>query len=71
MNNISTWREPLIKLENLKLNNVTIDEVISYLPAGNDVVECVGKMHNKEINFIIKSERSKYANFKKRKTNII
>lgn len=67
MNNINTWREPLINLENLKLNNITIDEVISYLPAGNDVFECVGKMHNKEINFIIKSERSKYANFKNEK----
>lgn len=57
------WRESLIDINALKLENVVIDKIISYPPAGNDVFECLGKYNGKDINFIIKSERGSFADF--------
>lgn len=57
------WRESLIDINSLKLKNIEIDKIISYPPAGNDVFECIGKYNDKDINFIIKSERGTFADF--------
>jgi len=57
------WRDSLIDINDIDFKNISFEKVISYPPAGNDVFECVGKMDNKNINFIVKSERGKFANF--------
>lgn len=57
------WRESLIDVNSINFKNVEFEEIISYPPAGNDVFECVGKYNNEPLNFILKSERGKFANF--------
>ncbi|MCI9585424.1 MAG: aminoglycoside phosphotransferase family protein [Bacilli bacterium] len=57
------WRESLIDIKEIDFKNIQFEKIISYPPAGNDVFECIGKKDNKKINFIIKSERGKFANF--------
>lgn len=58
------WRDSLINLDDIKFKNIKIEKIISYPPAGNDVFECIGKYKNKNLDFIIKSERGNFANFK-------
>jgi len=58
------WRESLIDINEIKFKDIILDKIISYPPAGNDVFECVGKYKNSDTEFVIKSERSKFANFK-------
>ena len=57
------WRDSLIDINDIDFKNVSFEKIISYPPAGNDVFECVGRKNGKEINFIVKSERGKFANF--------
>ncbi len=57
------WRESLIDVNSIDFNNIELKKIISYPPAGNDVFECVGKFNNKPLNFILKSERGKFADF--------
>jgi aminoglycoside phosphotransferase (APT) family kinase protein len=57
------WRESLIDINSINFENVELEKIISYPPAGNDVFECIGKFHNKQLNFIVKSERGKFADF--------
>lgn len=57
------WRESIIDIGKLPLKEVTLEKIISYPPAGNDVWECLGKYHGKNISFFVKSERGKFANF--------
>ncbi len=57
------WRESLIDIGDIKFKYIEFNKIISYPPAGNDVFECVGKYKDKKINFIVKSERGKFADF--------
>lgn len=57
------WRESLINIEDIKFKNIQFNKIISYPPAGNDVFECVGIYNNQSTNFIVKSERGKFADF--------
>lgn len=43
--------------------NIKLKKIISYPPAGNDVVEAIAGIKNKEENVYIKFEKSKMANF--------
>lgn len=58
------WRESVVDVWKLPLKEVSLEKIISYPPAGNDVWQCLGKYRNKKISFFIKSERGKFANFK-------
>ncbi len=57
------WRDSLIDVDKIPFKNISFQKIISYPPAGNDVFECIGKYKNKNINFVLKSERGKFANF--------
>lgn len=57
------WRESLINIDEILLHSIDAFKVVSYPPAGNDVFECTGFKDNKKIDFFIKSERSRFANF--------
>ena len=47
----------------IQYRNIKLKKIISYPPAGNDVVEAIVDIKNKEENVYIKFERSKMANF--------
>lgn len=57
------WRDSLIDINDINFKNIKFEKIISYPPAGNDVFECIGIKDNKEINFIVKSERGPFADF--------
>ena len=57
------WRDSLIDINDINFKNIEFNKIISYPPAGNDVFECIGKYKNNETNFIVKSERGKFADF--------
>ncbi len=57
------WRDLIIEPFDIKYNNIKIDKIIGYPPAGNDVVECLGKVNNELNNIFIKIERSKVCDF--------
>jgi len=52
------WRDPLIDPYNIKFKNISIESIIDYLPAGNDVMECLVSYNGTLINCILKIERS-------------
>ncbi len=64
------WRELEIDPYKIPFQNIKIEKIISYLPAGNDVVECIGIYNDQKVNFFIKIERSKMADFKSEIDNI-
>ena len=57
------WRDLSVDLFDIKFDNIKLKEIISYPPAGNDVVEAIVLVNNKEENVFIKYERSKMADF--------
>ncbi len=57
------WRDSLIKPEDIKFNNLTLESICDYLAAGNDVMECEGFYNNNKIRFILKIQRSEFADF--------
>lgn len=57
------WRELGIDPFSIKYKNIKILKIISYPPAGNDVIECEILFNNRKVNAFIKYERSKMANF--------
>lgn len=57
------YRELTIDLFSIQYKNIKLKKIISYPPAGNDVVEAIADIKNKEENVYIKFERSKMANF--------
>lgn len=57
------YRELTIDLFSIQYKNIKLKKIISYPPAGNDVVEAIVDIKNKEENVYIKFERSKMANF--------
>lgn len=58
------YRELTIDLFSIQYKNIKLKRIISYPPAGNDVVEAIADIKNKEENVYIKFEKSKMANFK-------
>ncbi len=57
------WRDSLTDINDVQFKNIEFEKIISYPHAGNDVFECIGKYKDKNINFIFKSERGKFADF--------
>lgn len=57
------YRKLTIDLFSIQYKNIKLKRIISYPPAGNDVVEAIVDIKNKEENVYIKFERSKMANF--------
>lgn len=57
------YRKLTIDLFSIQYKNIKLKKIISYPPAGNDVVEAIADIKNKEENIYIKFERSKMANF--------
>ena len=64
------WRDLKTNPLEIKFNNFTIKEIISYPPCGNDVVECIALFKDLEKNIFIKIERSKMASFQLEVDNI-
>jgi len=60
---IKKWRDSLVDPMDIPFKNIKINKIISYPYAGNDVFECIGIYKDKKVNFFIKLERSKLANF--------
>ncbi len=65
------WRELNIDPYTIPYKNIKLEKIINYLPAGNDVLECICLHNNKKEKLIIKIERSKMANFKAEKYNLL
>ncbi|MGN1000536.1 MAG: phosphotransferase family protein [Bacilli bacterium] len=57
------WRELSIDPFTIPFKTIKLKEIISYPPAGNDVVECNCFINNISFNVFIKIERSRMANF--------
>lgn len=57
------WRELNIDPSKIKYKNIIVERIISYPPAGNDVVECIAEVNGKKENVFIKIERSKVCDF--------
>ena len=57
------WRELNIEPSEIEYKNIKIERIISYPPAGNDVVECIARVNEKSENVFIKIERSKVCDF--------
>ena len=57
------WRELNIEPSEIEYKNIKIERIISYPPAGNDVVECIARVNEKNENVFIKIERSKVCDF--------
>lgn len=57
------FRDLSVDFFDIKFKNIKLKEIISYPPAGNDVVEAIVSHNEKEENVIIKYERSKMAFF--------
>ncbi len=58
------WRDLIIDPFKIKYKKISLEKILSYLPAGNDVLLCKCKYNNREEDLFIKIERSKMANFK-------
>ena len=58
------WRELSVDPYKIKYKKIKLNNIISYLPAGNDVLECSCDYKDENINLILKFERSKMADFK-------
>ena len=52
------YRDLITNPFDIKYKNIEIKEIISYPPAGNDVVECLCKIGKDARNVFIKIERS-------------
>ncbi len=57
------WRDLIIDPFTIDFKNLKLKEIISYPPAGNDVIEAICLINNQEENVFIKIERSKFAFF--------
>ncbi|KYC46415.1 MAG: serine/threonine protein kinase [Candidatus Methanofastidiosum methylothiophilum] len=58
------FREPIVDPMIIPLQKASIDNIMGYLPAGNDVLLCSGMVNNKYSLFILKISRHKEADFK-------
>ena len=57
------WRELSIEPSIIPFKFGKLNEILSYLPAGNDVLECKFEVNNKIIELFLKIERSKVVDF--------
>lgn len=57
------WRELSVDPYKIKYKNIKLINIISYLPAGNDVLECLCMYKHRKTNLILKYERSQMADF--------
>lgn len=57
------WRDLVVDPFDIKYNNIKIKKIVSYLPAGNDVIECLCEVKKITKNVFIKIERSKICDF--------
>jgi len=57
------WRDLDIDPLDIPFKTLKIKKIISYPPAQNDVIECLCDYNKKDINVVIKVERSKMAEF--------
>ena len=57
------YRDLITNPFDIKYKNIEIKEIISYPPAGNDVVECLCKIGKDARNVFINIERSKVCDF--------
>ena len=64
------WRELIIDPFSIPFKNFKLTKIINYPPAGNDVIEAIGKFNQKEQTVFIKIERSKMADFQSEFTNL-
>lgn len=48
------WRELNIDPSKIKYKNIIVERIISYPPAGNDVVECIAEVNGKKENVLSK-----------------
>ena len=64
MTKYEKWRELKIDPFEIKYKKIKIKSIDSYLPAGNDVVECSCLLNGEETSLFIKIARSKMAGFK-------
>lgn len=64
------WRDLSIDLFDIQFSNLKLKKIISYPPAGNDVVEVICEINNNQKNAFIKYERSKMADFESEYKNI-
>lgn len=64
------WRDLTVDFNEIDFKNIKINKIISYPPAGNDVVEANISYKNNNINVFIKYERSKMADFDSEYNNL-
>lgn len=64
------WRDLSVDFSDINYQNIILKKIISYPPAGNDVIEAKVLLNNKEKNVFIKYERSKMADFDSEYKNI-
>lgn len=64
------WRDLTVNFDEIKFKNIHLKEIISYPPAGNDVIEAEIIYNNKKVTSFIKYERSKMADFDSEYYNI-
>lgn len=57
------WRDLDIDPFKIPFQAIKIKKIVSYPPAQNDVIECLCDYNKKDINVVIKVERSKMAEF--------
>ena len=57
------WRDLVIDPFSINFKKIKLEKIISYPPAGNDVIECRCIFNDQTIKAFIKIERSKMANF--------
>jgi aminoglycoside phosphotransferase (APT) family kinase protein len=64
------YRELEIEPNQINFKNIKVLEILNYMPAGNDVIECEILFNGCIIPAIIKVERSKMADFKSEINNL-
>lgn len=57
------FRELILNPCSINYKKIKIEKILNYMPAGNDVVECVCNINGVDKNIFIKIERSKMADF--------
>ncbi len=64
------YRDLVVDPFKINFKTVKLIKILNYMPAGNDVIECLVRLNNKEENVFIKIERSKMAFFEREVSNI-
>jgi len=70
MKKYEKWRELLTDPYYISFKNLKLKEIINYLPAGNDVLECLFEFQNRKQKLFLKIERSKVVDFETEVKNL-